>query len=86
MKVLIFDSRIEAETRSRAEWEKCLGRKKRPEDVTEFLWSAEEGPDGKAALVIPADDEARLSTAERANLATRVAPAEETKDETVRGR
>lgn len=54
--------------------------------MTEFLWSVEEGPDGKAALVIPADDEARLSTAERVNLATRVAPAEETKDETVRGR
>jgi hypothetical protein len=50
---LILDSRDAAVTRSREGWEAVLGRKKKTEDVTEFLWGvSQEGKDGKCALYI----------------------------------
>lgn len=52
MTYLIFDTKQEADERSRQAWEEHLGRKKRPEDVTEFLWSRNVGKDGRTALVI----------------------------------
>ena len=89
MKMLAFDTKAEAEDRSREEWEKVLGRKKRPEDVTEFLWSVEATPDGKAALAIPDADVARLAETETLRLTTVVEIAVDEPiavDETVRGR
>lgn len=59
MKTLTFRSADEAAARSRAEWEKVLGRPKRPEDVTEFLWQVE-GP----VLRVPAESEMLLSSKE----------------------
>lgn len=67
MKTLTFATKEDAEARSREEWEKVLGRKKRPEDVTEFLWAV----DGSTAIV-PPEDESRLTKAERAALSTAV--------------
>lgn len=77
MKEMAFATRLEAEARSREEWERHLGRKKRPEDVTEFLWAMEEASDGKAALLIPEADEARLTVAERRTLTARVAQVDD---------
>lgn len=61
----------EAKTRSRNEWEKRLGRKKRPEDVTEFLWAV----DG-AGLLVPDDDASRLTATEQRVLVAFVDKAE----------
>lgn len=61
MKTLAFSSRKEAEARSREEWEKMLGRPKRPEDATEFLWSV----DG-AVVLVPDEDLGLLTKAELA--------------------
>jgi hypothetical protein len=52
VKYLVFDTKQDAEARSAEAWEQVLGRKKRPEDITEFLWSVDVGNDGRAALVI----------------------------------
>lgn len=52
MSYLIFTTKAEAEDRSREAWEAVLGRKKRPEDVTEFLWDRTVGKDGQTALVV----------------------------------
>jgi len=68
VKDIAYATRGEAEARSRAEWEKVLGRPKRPEDVTEFLWSVAENEDRTAVVRVPAKDEARLTLAERQRL------------------
>lgn len=68
MKTLPFDTLKEAEARSREEWEKALGRKKRPEDVTEFLWPVDALAGKDAILVIPDGGEATLTDDERAAL------------------
>jgi hypothetical protein len=49
---LILATEKDAKARSAEAWEQRLGRKKRPEDVTEFLWSVDVGKDGRAAIVI----------------------------------
>lgn len=59
MKTLAFATKAEAENRSRSEWERVLGRPKRPEDVTEFYF-----PVDGASVVVPEGDEARLTKAE----------------------
>jgi hypothetical protein len=71
MKTLAFGTRVEAEDRSRSEWEKVLGRPKNKADVTEFLWAIEDAPDGTAVLVIDEKDAARLSKVEAARLVMR---------------
>jgi hypothetical protein len=64
---LIFDTKEEAVARSAEAWEARLGRKKNPEDVTEFLWGWSEGKDGQTALII--NDEAdKLTPQETAAL------------------
>jgi uncharacterized cupin superfamily protein len=63
MKTLTFASKEEAEARSRAEWETVLGRPKRAEDVTEFYFAVE-----GASVIVPEQDEARLSKAESTSL------------------
>lgn len=71
MKTLTFATKEEAEARSREEWEKVLGRKKRPEDVTEFFFAV----DG-ASVLVPERDEARLSKTEVLGLRVRAAREE----------
>jgi hypothetical protein len=50
MDYLVFDTKEEAEVRSRQAWEDVLGRPKKPEDVTEFLWPVILHADGRASL------------------------------------
>ena len=61
MPYLIFNTKDDAVQRSREAWEAVLGRKKKPEDVTEFLWSIDVGNDGRTAIVI--NEKADLLTA-----------------------
>jgi hypothetical protein len=49
---IIFQTEQDALDRSRLAWEDKLGRKKNPEDVTEFLWHVEVGKDGRAAVIV----------------------------------
>jgi hypothetical protein len=58
---LIFTTQQEADDRSRAAWEQALGRQKRLQDVTEFLWESLVGKDGRTALTI--NDKEELLTA-----------------------
>lgn len=60
MKTLAFASKTDAEARSREEWQKRLGRERRPGDVTEFLWAV----DG-AGLLVPDEDASRLTPTEQ---------------------
>ena len=65
MKILIFENAEDAVTRSRDAWEATLGRKKHPEDITEFLWSVVEHPQSKQGAVVLEDNEKpELTTAE----------------------
>lgn len=65
MKALIFGSVQEARDRSREAWEAHLGRKKNPEDVTEFLWDVVEHPeDGRAVILLEENEKPELTTAE----------------------
>ena len=52
MDYLILDSVKEAEDCSRQAWLDVLGRDKRPQDITEFLWGRRVGVDGRTALPI----------------------------------
>lgn len=63
MKSLVFATPEEAEARSRAEWEKVLGRPIQSGDLTQFFFAV----DG-AALLIPADEEWRLTADEAGRL------------------
>lgn len=65
MSCLIFATKDEAKERSRQAWESVLGRKKLPEDVTEFLWSCQEGADGQTALII--DEKAEQLTSQESS-------------------
>lgn len=65
MKQLTFATKEDALARSRAEWEKHLGRPRRREDVTEFLWAVSEDAEGKAVVLVPDADISRLSLKER---------------------
>jgi hypothetical protein len=56
MAYLIFDTEQDAKDRSAEAWEQVLGRKKHPEDITEFLWAVDVGKDGRAAILIEAED------------------------------
>jgi hypothetical protein len=62
---LIFPSEDDAKARSRQGWRELLGRSKRHEDMTDFLWGWHVGKDGRTALVV---DERRdlLTAAEKA--------------------
>lgn len=60
LKYLVFDTEADAVTRSRNDWNTHLGRDKRPEDVTEFMWLCRVGLDGKCALEV--DDTSNLLT------------------------
>jgi hypothetical protein len=71
----IYNTKDEAEQRSRNDWEVVLGRSKRPEDVTEFLYTIQEGKDGRTAVDIP-DDLTELGlTEDTASNVTNAAPA-----------
>lgn len=52
MSYLIFSTKQEADDRSKQAWLDVLGRKKKPEDVTEFLWGRIKTIDGSIALDI----------------------------------
>ncbi len=66
---LKFNSLDEAIARSRQAWEAVLGRKKKPEDVSEFLWEVILPYDKSMALLaIDANTEARLDAGERVAL------------------
>jgi hypothetical protein len=67
MAYLIYDTKDEALGRSRQAWEDNLGRKKRPEDVTEYLWGWSEGKDGKCAMIVE-EEESKLTTDEQTKL------------------
>lgn len=57
MSYLIFATKEEAIDRSRQAWVDALGRAKKPEDVTEFLWGVDVGKDGQTALVVTEKEE-----------------------------
>jgi hypothetical protein len=59
---LTFISRELAETRSRDEWEKILGRPKNKEDITEYYWPVNEDVNTKDIyLEIPIEEESKLA-------------------------
>jgi len=72
MKTLTFATKEDAEARSREEWQKRIGRERRPGDVTEFLW----GVDG-ATLVIPDEEAEKLPLKEQRSLSVLVAKSDE---------
>lgn len=76
MQEIRFATKEEAEARSRSEWEKVLGRRRRSSDVTEFLWQPVVTEDGTALLRVPDADAARLSIKERSVLRTATASTE----------
>jgi len=68
MSYLIFPARADADTRNHAEASR-RGAGDAPGDETTFWWDAITHPtDGRAALSIPADDVAALSSVEAAQL------------------
>ena len=69
---LILPSEQDAETRSRDAWASVLGRKKNPQDVTEFLWGWDVGKDGRTALIIKQN--AALLTPQEAATKTSILP------------
>lgn len=50
MPYLLFPSLAAAQNASRQRWVQTLGREKKPEDVTEYLWPWLVGLDGRTAL------------------------------------
>jgi hypothetical protein len=66
---LKFASDAEALKRSRDEWVAVLGKPKRQEDVTEFLWSViSSKADDVAVVAIDPDTQARLKSEEASAL------------------
>lgn len=63
-KYLQFQSAKEAQARSRDAWIEKLGRPKRPEDVTEFMWQVFEHPYDGTAMLDVSTDEKSLKPAE----------------------
>lgn len=65
----------DAADRSRAEWVAVLGRAKRPENVTEFLWAVVLNyQDGSALIAVDPVTEPRMTVPERAALLARGDP------------
>jgi hypothetical protein len=54
---LILATEKDADDRSLLAWEAVLGRKKHPEDITEYLWGRVVGKDGRTALSITEKEE-----------------------------
>jgi hypothetical protein len=52
MSYLIFNTKNEAVSRTREAWVQRLGRPKRAEDITEFLWDIAVGKDGRTAVEV----------------------------------
>jgi len=50
MAYLLFPNLASAMNQSRANWNTTMGRQKRPEDVSEYLWPWLVGLDGRVAL------------------------------------
>jgi hypothetical protein len=69
MAYLVLNTKQAADDRSRQAWTSFLGRTKRVQDITEFLWERTK-PVMKVsvALVIPPSDTSRLTTQERNKL------------------
>lgn len=57
MPTIAFDTLQEADARSRAWWAAILGRKKYPQDVTEYLYGRTGTEQGDVAVVVPERDE-----------------------------
>jgi hypothetical protein len=71
----VFTTKTAADDRSRQAWAALLGRAKRAEDVTEFLWArTRPGLNGSVAVVIPPPDSSRLTQQERNKLTESLDP------------
>lgn len=67
MRAIIYSDVKSARDRDRQAWVERLGRPKRPEDITEFLFGVVKHPtDGRAAMMV--EDESRLTAAEKGQL------------------